>query len=76
MLLVQLEDWVKEQVAKYADDHNEQIPNKILEGFQHSMRANVEFHKDMADNMTEANDLVLAEYHNLMSKIYKKFMYE
>lgn len=70
----QLESWINEVVAKYADNHNEQIPNRVIEGFQHSIQASIEFHKDMANNMNEANDPVLAKYHNLMSEIYKKFM--
>jgi hypothetical protein len=48
-LLTLLEDWINEVVAKYADGHNEQIPNKVIEGFKRSIQANIEFHKEMAD---------------------------
>ena len=68
-LLTLLEDCINKVVAKYADGHNEQIPNKVIEGFKQSIQANIEFHKEMADNINEADDPILAEYHNLMSEI-------
>ncbi|HXV46838.1 MAG TPA: hypothetical protein VD736_09210 [Nitrososphaera sp.] len=75
-LLTLLEDWINEVVAKYADGHNGQIPNKFIEGFKQSIQANIGFHKEMADNMNEADDPILAKYHNLMSEMYKKFICE
>jgi hypothetical protein len=74
VFLTCFEDWINEVVAVKADGHNEAIPGMINEGFQHSMLANSDFHKAMADALGETGDTSLASYHVIMSKVYRSFL--
>jgi hypothetical protein len=74
VFLTCFEDWINEVVAVKADGHNEAIPGMINEGFQHSMLANSDFHKAMADALGETGNTSLASYHVIMSKVYRSFL--
>jgi len=74
IFLSSFEDWINEVVAVKADGHNEAIPGMINEGFQHSMLANIGFHKAMADALDATGDTSLASYHVIMSKVYQSFL--
>lgn len=74
IFLSSFEDWINEVVAVKADGHNEAIPGMINEGFQHSMLANSDFHKAMADALGETGNTSLASYHVIMSKVYRSFL--
>ena len=66
-----LETWMNEVVAKNADGNNDAIPAMIREGFQHSMRASIEYHRDLANSLKGDSDKTLARYHYLMSDMYR-----
>ncbi len=72
--LVALEAWINEIVAKNADGHNDAIPGMIKEAFDESMRANTEYHIEMANSMDGDADQTLAKYHCLMSDNYKRLL--
>ena len=63
-------------VARNADGHNETIPSMLKDGFRHSMKANIEYHMDLANSLKGDSDKTLAKYHLLMSDMYRTFMCE
>lgn len=69
-----LENWMNEVVAKYADGHNEAIPGKLKDYFQSSMKANIDYHTEMASMLKIKDDKTLVNYHFLMSDMYRTFM--
>jgi len=71
VFLQSLEDWINEVVKDKADGHNDQIAPMIKEGFDRSMRANIDYHKEMADRLAEAGETTLASYHAIMSDVYR-----
>lgn len=73
-LLSGLEVWINEVVAQKADGHNEAIPGFIREGFQRSLKANVDYHGDIAKELKKDEDHALAKYHALMAQIYANLM--
>jgi hypothetical protein len=72
--LYALETWMNGVVAKNADGHNELIPDMVKDGFQQSMKANSDYHADMAERLEADGDKTLSQYHCLMADIYKTFM--
>lgn len=70
LFLLSLEDWISEVVNDKTNGHNETIPPMIREGFASSMQANVDYHKAVADALSEYSDKKLVIYHRLMSNVY------
>jgi hypothetical protein len=69
-----LEAWMNEIVAKNADGHNESIPDMVKGDFHLSMKANAQFHGEVASTLQGDSEKTLAQYHCLMSDIYKMLM--
>jgi hypothetical protein len=71
---VALEAWINEIVANNADGHNDAIPGMIKQSFDESMKANTEYHLEMANSLDGNVDKTLAKYHCLTSDNYKRLL--
>jgi hypothetical protein len=69
--LYELENWINEVIEQKANGHNNKIPTAIKTGFHNSMKANAEFHHEVADMLDNKEDIALVKYHILMQRIYK-----
>lgn len=69
-----LETWMNEIVAKNADGHNETIPDLVKVDFRKSMKANAQDHGEVVSTLQGDSEKTLAQYHCLMSDIYKMLM--
>lgn len=70
LFLHSLEDWINEVIKDKSNGHNDSIPPMIKEGFDSSMRANIYYHKAVADALSGDGDRKLVTYHTLMSDVY------
>ena len=70
--LYELEKWINEVIEQKANGHNDnKIPAAIKAGFHDSMKANADFHNEIANMLDNKEDVALVKYHILMQHIYK-----
>jgi hypothetical protein len=69
--LFELENWINEMIEQKANGHNDKIPAAIKTGFHDSMKANADFHDEVANMLDNKEDVALVKYHILMQSIYK-----
>ena len=69
--LYELENWINEVIEQKANGHNNKIPATIKTGLQDSMKANADFHNEVANMLDNKKDVALVKYHILMQRIYK-----
>ena len=74
ILLTSFEDYVNE-IVKSNYGRKQEYMIKIAQGtFQRSMKANVDYHDQMAIVNQEANDTASENFHRLVAGIYESFL--
>ena len=68
--LLDLENWINEVIEQKANSHNNKIPTTIKSKFHDSMKANADFHNEIANMLDNKEDVALVKYHILMQHIY------
>jgi len=74
MLLTSFEDYVNEVVSNNHGKKQEDMVKIAQETFQRSMKANVEFHDQMAIANQKANDTASENFHRLVAGVYRSFL--
>ena len=74
MLLTSFEDYVNEVVKSNHDKKEEDMIKIAQETFQRSMKANVDYHDQMAVVNQKARDTSSENFHRLVANVYKSFL--
>jgi hypothetical protein len=69
--LFELENWINEVIEQKANGHYDKIQTSIKSMFHDSMKANADFHNEVANLLDNKEDIALVKYHILMQRIYK-----
>jgi len=72
--LFSLEEWISEVVKEKSNGENNKIAPFILEGFDRSMQANIDYHRATAAALAGNGNSKLVSYHNLMSEAYRALL--
>jgi len=73
-LMQSFEEYVNEVVASNHGMKQEDVPKIVIDNFQRSMKANVDFHTELAIKNEDAGQTAKATYHKVMAQTYKSFM--
>lgn len=75
VFLLDLEEWIKEVIARNGNMQNKEIPRRISDGFDRSMQANIDYHIAAASALSKEKDCsALVLFHTQMSNVYRSLL--